>query len=108
MRLEAALSVAAGGRSGRVGEADFSGLGEGVVEEEEEEKEHKNGRESPVFELRVFREVWRCFMLCWDPQVRWTISAMTPCVGHDTVNGCQTLYVMLDTAVGQRRPWLNL
>lgn len=51
-RLEAALDSA----------RSWSVVGEGGEEE-------KGGYAGPVFELGVFREIWGCLMLCWDPKV---------------------------------------
>ena len=33
------------------------------------EGDERPRRDGPAFELPVFREIWRCLVLCWDPEV---------------------------------------
>lgn len=42
--------------------------GESQVDYQGEEGE-EGAYDGPAFELHVFREAWRCLILCWDPQV---------------------------------------
>ena len=69
-RLEAGLTSAARARSG----SSHSGTGDGTASSDrgrgEEEEEDMAGYRGPAFEQRVFRDMWRCLMLCWNDKVR--------------------------------------
>lgn len=87
-RLEAALNAAARARSGSShghGGIGDSGGGGGGGDEAEEDTAAYHG---PPFELRVFRDVWRCLMLCWDDKVRPSVwgSLLTRFVGLGMVS----------------------
>lgn len=42
---------------------------EAEAEAQEEHEEALLAFEGPAFELRVFREAWRCLSLCWSNEV---------------------------------------
>lgn len=67
--MEAGLNSAARARSG----SSHSGIGDGAGSSSangEDEEEDMAGYDGPAFELRVFRDMWRCLMLCWDEKAR--------------------------------------
>ncbi|CAN0375511.1 unnamed protein product [Ascophyllum nodosum] len=74
-RLEAALTDAKRAwRSGLGGvEGGNEAYRDGEVVGEGDERPRRDG---PAFELPVFREIWRCLVLCWDPEI------FLPCLAH--------------------------
>ncbi|CAN0116944.1 unnamed protein product [Scytosiphon promiscuus] len=78
-RLEASLQAAARARSGSshsssgIGDGSGGGGSEwGAAAEEDDEEEAAaaaGALDGPTFELRVFRQCWRCLLLCWNDEV---------------------------------------